>query len=115
MGFLHCKGGARIVETAHSTIPIAADTVSQTESTILTFPNPADRQSGPTRHQPWVKLAVLILVVAALRLPINDLFRYALLVIATVLIVTGSIAMGLTPWLGALAAVGICIAAQVWL
>ena len=29
--------------------------------------------------QPWLKLAALVLVVAALGLPVNDLFRYALL------------------------------------
>src|SRR5262249_41563760 len=40
--------------------------------------------------QPWLKLAALVLVVAALGLPVNDLFRYALLVIATVMIVAGA-------------------------
>jgi hypothetical protein len=39
--------------------------------------------------EPWLKLAALVLVVAALGLPVNDLFRYALLVIATVVVVTG--------------------------
>src|SRR4029077_4148074 len=41
------------------------------------------------RMEPWLKLAALVLVVAALGLPVNDLFRYALLVIATVVVVTG--------------------------
>ena len=36
-------------------------------------------------YQVWLKLAALVLVLAALGLPINDLFRYALLVIAAVL------------------------------
>jgi hypothetical protein len=40
--------------------------------------------------EPWLKLAALVLVVAALGLPVNDLFRYALLVIATVVVVTGT-------------------------
>jgi hypothetical protein len=38
-----------------------------------------------------LKLAALVLVVAALGLPINDLFRYALLVIAAVLIFAGTL------------------------
>src|SRR5262249_57723127 len=63
--------------------------------------------------QPWLKLAVLVLVVAALGLPGNDLFRYALLVIATVLVVAGTVAARLAPWLGALAAVTLCVLGQI--
>src|SRR5262245_35552126 len=63
--------------------------------------------------QPWLKLAALVLVVAALGLPINDLFRYALLVIATVLVVAGVVSARVAPWLGALAAVVLCVLGQI--
>ena len=63
--------------------------------------------------QPWLKLAALILVVAALGLPVNDLFRYALLVIATVLIVAGTVSARVAPWLAALTAVVLCVLGQI--
>jgi hypothetical protein len=62
-----------------------------------------------------LKLAALVLVVAALGLPINDLFRYALLVIATVLIVAGTVTVRGKPWLGAVAAVAFGVLGQIWL
>src|SRR6266516_63353 len=62
--------------------------------------------------QPWLKLAALLLVVAALGLPVNDLFRYALLVIATVLVVAGTVSARVAPWLAALAAVALCVLGQ---
>jgi len=62
--------------------------------------------------QPWLKLAALILVVAALGLPVNDLFRYALLVVATVLVVAGTVSAQLAPWLAALAVVALCVLGQ---
>ena len=62
--------------------------------------------------QPWLKLAALVLVVAALGLPINDLFRYALLVIATVVVVTGTVGTRVAPWLAALAALALCMLGQ---
>ncbi|HEY7662966.1 MAG TPA: hypothetical protein VH934_07580 [Xanthobacteraceae bacterium] len=76
--------------------------------------NFADSAPGKA-HQPWLKLAVLILIVAALGLPINDLFRYAILVVATVIVVTGKVSVRRGRWLGALAAVALCIAGQIWL
>src|SRR5947208_8070500 len=80
----------------------------------LTDADSADRQIAQQRaHQPWLKLAALVLVVAALGLPINDLFRYALLVIATVLVVAGTVAARLAPWLAALAAVALCVLGQI--
>jgi len=63
--------------------------------------------------QPWLKLAALILVVAALGLPVNDLLRYALLVIATVLVVAGTVSARVGPWLAALAAVALCVLGQI--
>ena len=59
--------------------------------------------------QPWLKLAALVLLIAALGLPVNDLFRYALLVVATVAVVAGTVAARLAPWLGAIAAVALCV------
>ncbi|TMJ42536.1 MAG: hypothetical protein E6G86_09405 [Alphaproteobacteria bacterium] len=80
----------------------------------MTDANSADRQIAQQRaHQPWLKLAALVLVVAALGLPINDLFRYALLVVAAVLVVAGTIAVRVAPWLGALAAVALCVLGQI--
>jgi len=63
--------------------------------------------------QPWLKLAALVLVLAALGLPINDLFRYALLVIATVLVVAGTVWARVAPWLAAMAAVALCVLGQI--
>jgi len=54
-----------------------------------------------------------VLVLAALGLPVNDLFRYALLVIATVLVAAGTVAARVAPWLAALAAVALCVLAQI--
>jgi hypothetical protein len=79
----------------------------------LTVAHPDDRRAAPAHLQPWLKLAALILVVAALGLPVNDLFRYALLVIATVLVVAGTVSAQLAPWLAALAAVALCVLAQI--
>jgi hypothetical protein len=60
-----------------------------------------------------VKLVALALVVVALGLPINDLFRYALLVIATVLIAVGSVSPRPRRWLVAVAAVAICVLGRI--
>jgi hypothetical protein len=79
----------------------------------LNAAHPDDRRAAPARMQPWLKLAALILVVAALGLPVNDLFRYALLVVATVLVVAGTVAARVAPWLAALAAVALCVLAQI--
>jgi hypothetical protein len=79
----------------------------------LNLTHPAD--NSVAKHQPWMKLAALVLVLAALGLPVNDLFRYALLLIATVVIALGTVAVRAKPWLGALGAVGLCVLAQIWL
>ena len=71
--------------------------------------------TNSSQHQPWLKLAALILVIAALGLPINGLFRYAVLVVAAVLIVAGSVAAQARPWLAAVAVLGICLLGQAWL
>src|SRR5262245_28127717 len=72
-----------------------------------------DRRAAQARMQPWLKLAALVLVVAALGLPVNDLFRYALLVIATVLVVAGTVAARAAPWLAAIVAVAVCVPGQI--
>ncbi len=69
----------------------------------------ADRRAA----QPWLKLAALVLVIAALGLPVNDLFRYALLLVATVIVVAGPVAARVAPWLGAIAAVALCVLGQI--
>jgi hypothetical protein len=74
----------------------------------LTDAEIADRRAA----QPWLKLAALVLVIAALGLPVNDLFRYALLVVATVVVVAGTLRSRAAPWLGALAAVALCVLGQ---
>jgi hypothetical protein len=79
----------------------------------LNAAHPDDRRAEPPRTQPWLKLAALLLVVAALGLPVNDLFRYALLVIATVLVVAGTVSARVAPWLAALAAVALCVLGQI--
>jgi len=63
--------------------------------------------------EPWLKLAALVLVIAALGLPVNDLFRYALLVIATVVVVTGTISSHGARWLAAIAVVALCVGAHI--
>jgi hypothetical protein len=75
----------------------------------LTEKDFADRRAA----QPWLKLAALVLVVAALGLPVNDLFRYALLVVATVAVVAGTVAARPAPWLGAIAVVALCALGQI--
>ena len=82
----------------------------------MTFASPSGSRSGPdTQPRPWLKLAALVLVVAALGLPVNDLFRYGLLVIATVIVVAGTVSRRRARWLGAAAAVVLCVLAQMWL
>jgi hypothetical protein len=82
----------------------------------LTSTSPPD-SAGPAHHlrQPWLKLAALVLVLAALGFPINDLFRFALLAIATVLVVVGSVTRHPERWIGAVVAVGLCVLGQVLL
>ena len=82
----------------------------------MTSASPSGTRSAPgAQHQPWLKFAALVLVVAALGLPVNDLFRYGLLVIAAVVVVAGTISRRRTRWVGALAAVVLCVLAQVGL
>ena len=52
-------------------------------------------------------------MVVALGLPVNDLVRYGLLVIATVLIAVGTVSARPRRWLAALAVVAICVLGQI--
>jgi hypothetical protein len=63
----------------------------------------------------WGKLGALILVLAALGLPINDLARYAFLVISAVVICVGSVSRRRNAWLTAAAAVLACALGQFFL
>jgi hypothetical protein len=73
---------------------------------------PTRESIGATCHQPWSKLAALALIVAALALPLNDLFRYALLVISTVAICLGTLSRQPRRWLGAVLVVAASLLGQ---
>jgi hypothetical protein len=57
----------------------------------------------------WLKLAALVLVIAALGLPINDLYRYFLLLAATVPIFVGAASRNARLWLAAIAIVALTV------
>ena len=61
--------------------------------------------SMPLSGSGWLRLATLVLVVAALGLPINSLYPYALVLVATVVIFSGRTVMRASAWLAALVAV----------
>ncbi len=65
-------------------------------------------KAGPAlTRSPWARLAVLLLAVAALGLPIDHVFAYALLLIASVPIFTGAVILRRRNWLAAVAAVAV--------
>jgi hypothetical protein len=63
----------------------------------------------------WRKLAALVLTVAVVGLPINQLSLYALLLIVTVVIFTGEVTPRVPAWLGAVAIAAVAVAGQWWL
>ena len=65
--------------------------------------NPSNDSGG--RSGFWPRIAALLLVILALGLPLNDLFRYGLLVIATITILRGVIVLETRAWLTAVAVV----------
>ena len=67
------------------------------------------------RHQLALKLAVLVLTVAAIGLPVNSLDAYALLVMAGVVIFSGAVRATSRAWLGAGAIVAITVGGQILL
>ena len=64
-------------------------------------------------YEPWSKLGVFVLVIAVLGLPINDLVRYAVLVICAVGICCGTLSRSRTAWLVAVAAVIASVIGQI--
>lgn len=63
----------------------------------------------------WRRLAVLVLAVAAVGLPVNDLGIYALLLIVAVVVFTGEVSARPRAWAAALVIVAATIAGQWWL
>ena len=60
----------------------------------------------------WLRLAVLGLAVAAVGLPVNHLFGYAILLAATILVFYGNVTLDIKRWLAAAAALALIILAQ---
>ncbi len=63
----------------------------------------------------WRKAAVLVLGVAAIGLPVNNLNDYALLLIMAVVIFSGEVRLSSAAWLGAAFFVALAVAGQAWL
>jgi len=59
------------------------------------------------------KFVVLLLVFAALGVPINDLLRYSALIVSAVIIFTGRVSLKPGYWLAACAIVGVAIAGKI--
>ena len=74
-----------------------------------------DRDRASQRLQPTLKLAVLVLTVAAIGLPVNNLEAYGLLVMACVVIFSGVVRVDARAWIGAGAIVAIAIGGQILL
>src|SRR5664279_2806449 len=60
----------------------------------------------------WRKLAVLLLALAAVGLPVNDVGSYALLLVATVVIFSGAVRASAGAWAAAVALVALAVAGQ---
>ncbi len=73
----------------------------------------ADPSDAPRRFQLVLKIAVMALVVAALGLPINDMFRYALLLLATIALAAGHATRSPWRWAAAFAVVLMVVAAKI--
>jgi hypothetical protein len=73
---------------------------------MIEFTSIAEPTSAVTSRA-WPRLAALALAVAATGLPVNHLFGYALLLIATVLIFSGRVTLRAAYWLSAIAAVAV--------
>ena len=70
-------------------------------------------ETGPRAGSGWLKVAALVLALAAVGLPVNGLAAYALLLALAVLILTGEVTARLKSWLAAVALVAIALGAQV--
>lgn len=67
----------------------------------------------PQAYAGWRRLAVLVLALAAVGLPVNDISIYALLVIATVVVCVGQVRSTGQAWLAGLAMVAVAIVGQI--
>jgi hypothetical protein len=76
---------------------------------------PRSDRTKAARFHLWRRWAALALAAAAVGLPINHLFGYALLVVAAVVIFTGEVTARWQSWLAAAAVVAIAIAGEVFL
>src|SRR5262249_59255596 len=63
----------------------------------------------------WWEVGGFLLVAAARGLPINDLVRFALLVVASLLVVAGTVSARAKLWACAVAVVGLCVLGQLFL
>jgi hypothetical protein len=70
------------------------------------------RESPPRASAGWRKTAALVLALAVVGLPVNELSTYALLLVLAVAIFTGEVTARPRAWLGAAAVVAAVIAAQ---
>ena len=69
------------------------------------------RERRDDRRPP--RIAVLVMVVAALGLPVNDLVRYAVLLFGAIAIFSGAICLDLRRWFAALAVIAVAVAGTV--
>ncbi len=72
----------------------------------------ATRELASPASGRWRRLAALLLAVAAIGLPVNQLATYALLLLATIVIFSGEVRAGKVAWAAAIAIVAICAAGQ---
>src|SRR5437763_1629833 len=84
-----------------------AEFAARAEATL-----PSDREAPAATGHACAALGALVLIVVSLGLPINDLFRYALLVVSAVVIFTGVVSMRARRWIAAAAVVAVCVLAQ---
>jgi hypothetical protein len=70
------------------------------------------RKDEPPSFAGWLKLAVLLLAVAAAGLPLNDIYMYGLLAIVAVVVFTGEVRTSGRFWLAALAIVALAVGGQ---
>lgn len=73
---------------------------------------PSTDQASPSRAEGWLKFAALVLVVAAVGIPLNQLTAYVLVLIAAVIIFTGTISFNRVTWSVAAVVVALSILGQ---
>jgi hypothetical protein len=73
------------------------------------------REDAPLAGAGWRKLAALLLAIAAIGLPIDDLAAYAMLMVQAVVIFTGEVRVQARAWLAAAAFVAVTITGQLLL